>query len=92
MTLEDVIYAIKNSIDRSKVQYNVVTAEVIESALDTLLQVTPENDFQQVQVFSSFELPKLRFVSMKSTYELIPAGGCNLHANVDHRIDLFLNR
>ncbi|OQR90110.1 DNA polymerase epsilon subunit [Achlya hypogyna] len=90
--LEDVIYAIKNSIDRSKLTNSVVTQEALESALDTLLSVSTENDYQAIQVFSALEQPKLRYESLSKTYEVVADRGRRLHAAPEYRVNLFRER
>ncbi|KUG00664.1 DNA polymerase epsilon subunit 2 [Phytophthora nicotianae] len=90
--LEDVIYAIKNNIDRSKMTSSVVTLEALESALDTLLAVSAENDYEQIQVFGAFDTPRLHFNTHNNSYELRADAHRRLHAGPESRIQLLRNR
>nr|KAE8937138.1 hypothetical protein PF009_g12954 [Phytophthora fragariae] len=92
LQLEDVIYAIKNNIDRSKMTTSVVTLEALESALDTLLAVSAENDYEQIQVFGAFDTPRLHFNTHNNSYELKADAHRRLHAGPESRIQLLRNR
>ncbi|RLN63551.1 hypothetical protein BBP00_00004060 [Phytophthora kernoviae] len=92
LQLEDVIYALKNNIDRSKMTTSVVTLEALESALDTLLAVSAENDFEQIQVFGAFDMPRLHFNSHNSSYELKADAHRRLHAGPEARLQLLRDR
>lgn len=118
LELDDVIYAIKNNIDKSKsrsillpydttcsgpllicmlrlaaaVPTSVVTLEALESALDTLLAVSTENQFEAIQVFNAFEIPQLVFNQNNSAYELQGGSNRHIHADAEARLDLFRNR
>lgn len=92
LQLEDVIYAIKNNIDRSKMTSSVVTLEALESALDTLLAVSAENDYEQIQVFGAFDTPRLHFNMHNNSYDLRADTHRRLHAGPEARIQLLRNR
>ncbi|KAH7476908.1 DNA polymerase epsilon subunit 2 [Phytophthora ramorum] len=92
LQLEDVIYAIKNNIDRSKMTTSVVTLGALESALDTLLAVSAENDFEQIQVFGAFDTPRLHFNTHNNSYELKADAHRRLHAGPESRIQLLRDR
>ncbi|CAH0520175.1 unnamed protein product [Peronospora belbahrii] len=92
LQLEDVLYAIKNNIDRSKMTTSVVTMEALESALDTLLAVSAENDFEKIQVFGAFNMPTLHFNPYNKSYELKANVHRRLHAGPESRIQLLRNR
>uniref|UniRef100_K3WKM4 DNA polymerase II subunit 2 n=1 Tax=Globisporangium ultimum (strain ATCC 200006 / CBS 805.95 / DAOM BR144) TaxID=431595 RepID=K3WKM4_GLOUD len=92
LELDDVIYAIKNSIDKSKMTTSVVSLEALESALDTLLAVSSENQFDAIQVFNAFETPKLHYTSHTSSYELKSDAHRRIHAGPEHRINLLRDR
>ncbi|KAE9015715.1 hypothetical protein PR002_g13853 [Phytophthora rubi] len=92
LQLEDVIYAIKNNIDRSKMTTSVVTLEALESALDTLLAVSAENDYEQIQVFGAFDTPRLHFNTHNNSYELKADAHRRLHAGPESRIQLLRDR
>ncbi|EQC30298.1 hypothetical protein SDRG_11875 [Saprolegnia diclina VS20] len=90
--LDDVLFAIKNSIDRSKLVNSVVTIEALESALDTLLSVSAENDYQSIQVFDAFEMPGLQYEAMTKTYSVGLDRHRRLHAAPNYRVNLFRHR
>ncbi|KAH9115975.1 hypothetical protein AeMF1_010045 [Aphanomyces euteiches] len=90
--LEDVIFAIKNSIDRSKLKTTVVSQEALESALDTLLSVSRENDYESIQVFSAFEQPQLKYHPSTKTYEVSVDPTRKMHGTAKHRLNLFRDR
>ncbi|CAI5703471.1 unnamed protein product [Peronospora effusa] len=92
LQLDDVLYAIKNNIDRSKMTTSVVTLEALESALDTLLAVSAENDFEQIQVFGAFDTPMLHFNTYNKSYELRADAQRRLHAGPESRLQLLRNR
>ncbi|KAF1330108.1 DNA polymerase epsilon subunit, partial [Globisporangium splendens] len=92
LELDDVIYAIKNSIDKSKMTTSVVSLEALESALDTLLAVSSENQFDAIQVFNAFETPKLHYSSHTSSYELKSDAHRRIHASPEYRINLLRDR
>ncbi|OWZ23863.1 DNA polymerase epsilon subunit [Phytophthora megakarya] len=92
LQLEDVIYAIKNNIDRSKMTSSVVTLEALESAFDTLLAVSAENDYEQIQVFGAFDTPRLHFNTHNNSYELRADVHRKLHAGPESRSQLLRNR
>ncbi|KAF0707399.1 hypothetical protein AaE_013621, partial [Aphanomyces astaci] len=90
--LYDVVFAIKNSIDRSKLKSSVVSQDALESALDTLLNVSSDNDYQCIQVFNAFDQPKLIFHPSTKTYEVSADPTRKLHASSAHRLSLFRER
>ncbi|CAI5747422.1 unnamed protein product [Peronospora destructor] len=92
LQLDDVLYAIKNNIDRSKMTTSVVTLEALESALDTLLVVSAENDFEQIQVFGAFDTPMLHFNTYNKSYEFRADAHRRLHAGPESRLQLLRNR
>ncbi|CEG41728.1 dna polymerase epsilon [Plasmopara halstedii] len=92
LELDDIIYAIKNNIDRSKLTSSVVTLEALESALDTLLAVSAENDYERIQVFGAFDTPKLHYNYHNNLYELKGNTHFELHAGPESRIQLLRNR
>ncbi|RLN96760.1 hypothetical protein BBJ28_00025649 [Nothophytophthora sp. Chile5] len=97
LELDDVLYALKNNIDRSKSAYatltsSVVTLEALESALDTLLAVSAENEFEQIQVFDAFDTPRLHFNSHSNAYELKADATRRLHAGPEARLRLLRDR
>ncbi|ETV95230.1 hypothetical protein, variant 2 [Aphanomyces invadans] len=92
LVLEDVVFAIKNSIDRSKLKTSVVTQDALESALDTLLNVSSDNDYQCIQVFNAFEQPKLVYHPSTKSYEVSADPSRKLHASSTHRLSLYRER
>ncbi|GAB9463817.1 hypothetical protein Gpo141_00001264 [Globisporangium polare] len=92
LALDDVLYAIKNSIDKSKMTTSVVTLEALESALDTLLAVSSENQFEAIQVFNAFEMPRLHFSSHTNSYELKADSHRRIHAGPEERLNLLRDR
>ncbi|GMF12551.1 unnamed protein product [Phytophthora lilii] len=76
----------------SLVKTSVVTLEALESALDTLLAVSAENDFEQIQVFGAFDTPRLHFNTHNNSYELKADAHRRLHAGPESRIQLLRNR
>ncbi|CAI5723284.1 unnamed protein product [Hyaloperonospora brassicae] len=92
LQLDDVLYAIKNNIDRSKMTTSVVTLEALESALDTLLAVSAANDYEQIQVFGAFDTPRLHFNTHTNSYELKADAQRRLHAGPESRIQLLRHR
>lgn len=77
---------------RCAVPTSVVSLEALESALDTLLAVSTENQFEAIQVFNAFEMPYLHFNANSSSYELKPGAGRRIHAGPDARLQLLRNR
>jgi hypothetical protein len=71
---------------------SVVSLEALESALDTLLAVSSENQFDAIQVFNAFETPKLHYTSHTSSYELKSDAHRRIHAGPEHRINLLRDR
>ncbi|TYZ58561.1 hypothetical protein PybrP1_007279 [[Pythium] brassicae (nom. inval.)] len=92
LALDDVLYALKNSIDKSKMSTSVVTLEALESALDTLLAVSNENQFEAIQVFGAFETPKLHFIAHTNSYELKADSHRRIHAGPADRLNLLRDR
>ncbi|KAF0695024.1 Aste57867_14124 [Aphanomyces stellatus] len=92
LKIEDVVFAIKNSIDRSKLKTSVVSQDALESALNTLLSVSSDNDYQSIQVFSAFEQPQLKFHPSTKTYEVSVDPTRKLHAASKHRLNIFRER
>uniref|UniRef100_A0AAV1UIC8 DNA polymerase epsilon subunit n=1 Tax=Peronospora matthiolae TaxID=2874970 RepID=A0AAV1UIC8_9STRA len=92
LQLEDVLFAVKNNIDHSKMTTSVVTLEALESALDTLLAVSAANEFEQIQVFGAFYTPRLHFNTHTNSYELKADAHRRLHAGPESRIQLLRNR
>jgi DNA polymerase epsilon subunit 2 len=70
----------------------VVSLEALESALDTLLAVSSENQFETIQIFNAFETPYLHFNANSSSYELKSGAGRRIHAGPDARLQLLRNR
>lgn len=70
----------------------MVTLEALESALDTLLAVSAENDYEQIQVFGAFDTPRLHFNTHNNSYELKADAHRRLHAGPESRIQLLRNR
>lgn len=71
---------------------SVVTLEALESALDTLLAVSAENDFEKIQVFGAFDTPMLHFNTHNKSYELRADAHRRLHAGPESRLQLLRNR
>ncbi|DBA03656.1 TPA: hypothetical protein N0F65_006835 [Lagenidium giganteum] len=92
LELDDVLYAIKNSIDKSKMTTSVVTLEALESALDTLLAVSADNNYEQIQVFNAFETPRLHYNTHNSSYELRADRHRRIHGTAEDRIQLLRHR
>ena len=88
--VDDVIYAIKNSLDRKQLS-TVITVDTIDQALETLLQVTEENNYQQIQVFNAFDIPQLKCVPSKNAYEVLYPTR-TLRGTAEDRIELASNR
>lgn len=69
-----------------------MSLEALESALDTLLAVSSENQFEAIQVLNAFETPCLHYNPNNSSYELKPGAGRRIHAGPDARLQLLRNR
>ncbi|RLO12970.1 hypothetical protein DYB28_012810, partial [Aphanomyces astaci] len=76
----------------SAVKSSVVSQDALESALDTLLNVSSDNDYQCIQVFNAFDQPKLIFHPSTKTYEVSADPTRKLHASSAHRLSLFRER
>ncbi|RQM28964.1 hypothetical protein B5M09_002321 [Aphanomyces astaci] len=76
----------------STVKSSVVSQDALESALDTLLNVSSDNDYQCIQVFNAFDQPKLIFHPSTKTYEVSADPTRKLHASSAHRLSLFRER
>jgi hypothetical protein len=74
------------------VKSSVVTKEAVESALDTLLNVSVENEYQSIQVFSAFEQPVLKFEPTSKMYEILMGQSCRLHADPKYRVNMYRER
>ncbi|TMW63259.1 hypothetical protein Poli38472_002200 [Pythium oligandrum] len=92
LELDNVVYALKNSIDRSKMTSSVVSLEALESALDTLLAVSEENQFESIQIFDAFTTPRLAYNSANSLYELKADRHRSIHAPAESRLQLLRDR
>lgn len=71
---------------------SVVTLEALESALDTLLAVSSENQFETIQIFGAFETPKLHFSGHTNSYELKADSHRRIHAGPADRLNLLRDR
>jgi DNA polymerase epsilon subunit 2 len=71
---------------------SVVSLSALESALDTLLAVSDENEYQRIQVFNAFEIPCLKYNINTNGYELKPELNRSLIASTEYRINLFRQR
>lgn len=71
---------------------SVVTLEALESALDTLLAVSSENQFESIQIFGAFETPKLHYASHSNSFELKADARRRIHADADFRLKLLRDR
>lgn len=71
---------------------SVVTLEALESALDTLLAVSSENQFETIQVFGAFETPKLHFSTHTNSFELKADSQRRIHGSAVDRLNLLRDR
>lgn len=71
---------------------SVVTLEALESALDTLLAVSSENQFEAIQVFNAFEMPRLHFSPHTNSYELKADSHRRIHSGPEERLNLLRDR
>ncbi|CCI39774.1 unnamed protein product [Albugo candida] len=92
LLLDDVIYALKNSIDQTKISSGVVSLDAAESALNTLLVVSTENEFKPIQVFNAFDSPQLYLNEASHTYELRDGLNRKLHGTAQDRLQVLRNR
>ncbi|KAJ0409321.1 hypothetical protein ATCC90586_000558 [Pythium insidiosum] len=92
LELDSVLYALKNSIDRSKMTTSVVSLAALDSALDTLLAVSDENQFERLQIFDAFSTPRLHYRPGTNSYELRADAHRTLHATAEDRLALLRNR
>lgn len=76
----------------SAVPTSVVSLEALESALDTLLAVSAENQFEPIQVFGAFDSPLLQYNANTAAYELKAGADRRTHAGAEARLQLLRNR
>ena len=70
----------------------MVTLDAVDSALDTLLVVSAENEFEPIQVFNAFDSPQLCLNESTHTYELRDDSNRRLHGTAQDRLQVLRNR
>lgn len=74
------------------VSSGVVSLDAAESALNTLLVVSTENEFKPIQVFNAFDSPQLYLNEASHTYELRDGLNRKLHGTAQDRLQVLRNR